>query len=157
MHFIDSWATVDRKVLVYFAPEVIQTFMLHRQRYPRQPESGGVLLGRRRGKHFEVVHATKPFQSDKQSPTSFVREPDGHQLIATSVWTASSGEVGYVGEWHTHPETKPTPSSTDHREWRLLALRQPRLSPIVTTIVGTTTLFVALVAQRQTSPMIAVM
>lgn len=156
MYYIDSWATADRKVLVYFAPGVIQTFSRHCQRYPRQPESGGILLGRRRSKHFEVVYATTPYQSDEQSPTSFLREPDGHQVVATDLWTASGGEVGYVGEWHTHPEAKPTPSSIDRREWRLLTHRRVRAAPMVTAIVGTASLYVALVAHRQISPMMAV-
>ena len=149
MRYVDSWATSDRKVLVYFTPEVVQTFAKHRQRYPRQPESGGVLLGRRRGRHFEVVHATSPFPSDKQWWTGFARERGGHQAAATDLWAASRGEVDYIGEWHTHPEAEPSPSGIDRREWRLLASRRVRGAALVTAIVGIASLCVALLMRGQ--------
>ena len=141
---------------MYFAPEVIQTFWKHRQRKPCQPESGGVLLGRRRGKHFEVVHATSPFPRDTQSRTRFVRECYGHQNVATALWMESGSEVGYVGEWHTHPQTKPRPSDTDCREWLLLIARQTRGAPLVATVIGTKSLYVALLNHGQIVPLVEV-
>lgn len=154
MRYVDSWSTPDRRVLVYFAPSVVKTFTRHRQRYSRQPESGGVLLGRRRGRHLEIVNATSPFQSDKRWRTGFVRERGGHEIEATRLWFTSGGEIDYLGEWHTHPEALPLPSSVDRREWRQLTLRPMRSTPLVTAIVGTASLYVAILTRGNIDPLV---
>lgn len=146
MRYLDSWATRDRKLLVYFTEDVIRTLSKSGRSCLRRPETGGILLGRRRGRHFEIQHATSPFPQDQRYMGAFVRERAGHQEIATALWSASGGEVDYVGEWHTHPEKMPTPSSTDFREWMLLANDRPREAPLLAVIVGTTALYVALLS-----------
>ena len=55
MQFISEWATADRRRLVILNEAVMQVLVRHRQRFPWQTEAGGILLGRRRGNHFEVV------------------------------------------------------------------------------------------------------
>lgn len=149
MRYIDSWATRDRKILVYFTEDVISTFSKFRQCYSIRTEAGGILLGRRRGRHFEIQCATSPFPQDQRYMAAFIRESAGHQDTATALWTASGREVDYVGEWHTHSEAKPTPSNTDFREWMLLADDSPREAPLVAVIAGTTTLYVALISRSR--------
>ena len=60
MQFVSEWATADRRRLVVLNEAVTQVSVRHRQRFPWQTEAGGILLGRRRGNHFEVVEATEP-------------------------------------------------------------------------------------------------
>ncbi len=43
--------------------------------------------------------------------------------------------MDYIGEWHTHPETEPTPSSIDKREWRKIC--HTKNEPMVFLIAGT--------------------
>lgn len=155
MQYVDSWASEDRKSFVYFRPEVIRTFERHRQTDDRQSEAGGILLGCRRGRHFEIVHATAPFLGDKQWRTGFIRNKRGHQEVATSLWKASHGAIGYVGEWHTHPELMPIPSFVDYCEWRQLVSRTPLEIPLIVVIAGITVMYVAQLAQKQFTPLIA--
>ncbi len=100
-----------------------------------RPEAGGILLGYRRGVHLDVVAATVPAPQDVQSHWAFVRKDASHQQVAARWWEQSGGRVDYLGEWHTHPQTQPTPSSVDMREWGLLERRNPR--PLLFLIVGT--------------------
>lgn len=96
-------------------------------------EAGGVLIGTRRGPHFEVFGATSPQPSDKRSRFSFVRSGKKHRELATKEWARSGQRHGYIGEWHTHPELQPTPSWIDRRGWRKLheQLQQPLIHLIV--------------------------
>ncbi|MFC6308186.1 hypothetical protein E2553_38310 [Paraburkholderia dipogonis] len=144
MQDVDSWATPDRRVMVLFSEAVIATFNAYRQLLPGQTEAGGVLLGRRRGKHFEVVHATQPLRTDKRTRTSFVRESCGHQEQAIELWKASRREVGYLGEWHSHPETCPSPSRVDVKQWQQHSRETSDESPLLAVIIGTEQLYVAL-------------
>lgn len=141
---------------MYFTQDVIQTFSQYRQSYNHQPEAGGILLGRRRGRHFEIVHATSPFPCDKQWRTGFVRERNGHQAKATQLWIDNNGKVGYVGEWHTHPQYAPTPSAIDYQEWRQLISGRRQSEPLVVTIVGIASLYVAVLTQGQINPLVEV-
>lgn len=37
----------------------------------------------------------------------------------------------YLGEWHTHPQSRPTPSYIDKQSWKRLVKRSITESPIV--------------------------
>lgn len=103
-------------------------------------EAGGLLLGLRRGPHIEIVRITTPFQGDIRTRTSFHRRDLGHFKLADRLWKDSQQTVGYVGEWHTHPEPLPSPSSIDTSEWRRV-IRTDNRSTIFL-IVGTRSWFV---------------
>ncbi len=49
-------------------------------------------------------------------------------------WKESDETMGYMGEWHTHPEDHPTPSGIDLRNW--LDITVPRPEPMVFLILG---------------------
>lgn len=120
-----------------FAPGVLRVFKNHRQRLFWQPEGGGILLGRRRGKHLEVMLATEPSHKDRRSTFSFVREADGHAEFAKQAWLRGEKQIDYIGEWHTHPQKMPTPSIIDRHEWNKLILQRPNSMPILVVVVGT--------------------
>jgi integrative and conjugative element protein (TIGR02256 family) len=148
--------TTDAAVLAVLSSPVLRTFGEYYQHRPHDAEAGGVLLGCRRGKHFEVVHATQPFPSDSRTRTSFSRDALGHQQEAVAHWHRSEARVGYVGEWHTHPEGVPSPSWLDKREWRKLVKDRRPAAPLLVVIVGTSTLYVALVDEfGHICPMVA--
>ncbi len=89
-------------------------------------EVGGVLLGCYRGPHLHVQDATRPQARDRFSFASFVRDPFGHQDLATKAWRRSGGMTTYIGEWHSHPESLPTPSSIDRASWDQKVAEQRR-------------------------------
>jgi integrative and conjugative element protein (TIGR02256 family) len=136
MRYIGEWSTADRKRLVVFAPQVLAVFWKYRQRFFWQPESGGILLGRRRGRHLEVLMATEPSSHDKRSPFFFVREAKGHAEVAEQAWIRGEHQVDYLGEWHTHPQTIPIPSGIDRVEWCKLVQQRPEKT-LLTVVAGT--------------------
>ncbi len=137
MPFVTEWSTTDQRNLVVFAPDILKVFKHYRQRFFWQPEGGGILLGRRRGKHLEVMLATEPSHKDRRSAFSFVREADGHADIAEQAWRQGDKQIDYLGEWHTHPQRVPTPSAIDRLEWGKLILQRSKLTPILVVVVGT--------------------
>lgn len=99
-----------------------------------KPESGGILLGYRRGEHLHVTMATTPQAADRGWRFLFKRSARHHQEIALRQWNASDKTMDYLGEWHTHPQSCPFPSSTDFSEWRKICSQ--RKVPMAFVIVG---------------------
>lgn len=91
-----------------------------------KPESGGILLGYRRGGHLHVTMASTPQPEDGRWRYFFRRSRRAHQEIAIHHWRASGETVDYLGEWHTHPEPNPTPSGEDYAEWAKICARTPK-------------------------------
>lgn len=114
---------------------VIEIFDRFRQTNIEHLEAGGLLLGLRRGPHIEILTCTSPMPKDKRTRSSFLRRDPGHFQIAQRDWRKSGGEIGYVGEWHTHPEAQPSPSTIDTREWASILKLEQRQTVFV--IVGT--------------------
>ena len=80
-------------------------------------EAGGILIGAYRGVHLEVTGCTEPMQTDTRRRFLFDRKDPGHQRAAMAAWSSSRRTETYVGEWHTHPEPRPSPSSIDLATW----------------------------------------
>ncbi len=97
-------------------------------------EVGGILLGSYKGQHLHVLEATLPQIADSSSRFRFFRRSRGHQRLAEEAWRRSRGQVGYVGEWHSHPEDYPTPSWIDRTDWSRKVAEQRR--DLVFLIVG---------------------
>lgn len=128
-------------VISEFALEALDRY---RQTNWRRREAGGVLLGRHLLEGFDIVvdEVTVPQRSDKRSRYAFFRSSD-HQEVVMNRWAASHGTQTYLGLWHTHPESDPTPSTTDLRDWRR-ACRKDRYfgERLFFLIVGTETISV---------------
>jgi integrative and conjugative element protein (TIGR02256 family) len=109
------------------------------QRFAEPPESnveaGGILLGSYRGPHIEIVQCTVPMRKDARTRFGFVRRDPGHQRVADSAWRASGRTINFVGEWHTHPEDHPRPSSVDRNTW-LDQMRRRHPNPLFFLIAG---------------------
>ena len=113
---------------------VINELNKYRQTTPVAKESGGILLGARRGPHLEVVDLTTPFPRDIRKRTFFDRRDSRHNGYALKKWATNQRKIDYLGEWHTHPECIPSPSSLDIKEWRKLI--PPRNAQLVFLILG---------------------
>jgi integrative and conjugative element protein (TIGR02256 family) len=99
---------------------VIDQLQGWRQIVSSSAEAGGILLGFRRAHHLHVIEATSPASADKRSRFSFWRRDAEHQTRATRGWIRTSGTLDYLGEWHTHPEDIPRPSSIDRQQWQII-------------------------------------
>jgi integrative and conjugative element protein (TIGR02256 family) len=108
---------LDPKSRVLIEDDVLVALHTFRQVRSDQSESGGVLLGYRRSPHLHIVEFTTPGAQDRQSRYVFERCDPFHMKHARKRWKATRGKMGFLGEWHTHPETDPHPSSLDYSEW----------------------------------------
>jgi len=100
--------------------EVLKTMTSFRQDNISKTEAGGVMLGRfiLNSNNLVVDKVTIPMTGDKRSRYTFIRAEKRHQKIITETWEKSNGTCNYLGEWHTHPESFPTPSKQDIFNWK---------------------------------------
>jgi integrative and conjugative element protein (TIGR02256 family) len=145
MQFMSSWATNDKKALLHFSEPTLKTFCQYIQTSDTDCEAGGLLLGSVHGAHMLIQQATVPTAWDRRFRHLFERMPFGHDAIALSRWMASQGTVRYLGEWHSHPESHPHPSSLDRLEWGRLSAKRQDKRPMLAVIVGRKALYVELV------------
>lgn len=132
--------TGDERGLILVRTAVLGQMHTYRQTCSDHLEAGGVLLGSLRGPHIDVVACTVPLPSDRRGRYVFERLDSGHVIAVKEVMKASKGTIGYVGEWHTHPEPFPAPSGQDLTNWVDLLHRTKQVLAMV--IVGTEGLFV---------------
>lgn len=79
-------------------------------------ETGGVLLGYPDHLHrmLYVVDVLSSPPDSEEWPTSYIRGSDGLKEAIDEVASRTAGVVGYLGEWHSHPDKSPCePSSAD--------------------------------------------
>jgi integrative and conjugative element protein (TIGR02256 family) len=120
---------------------VVAIMRCFRQADRRSLEAGGVLLGRWLADTPDIVvdHLTTPMRGDRRSRFAFHRHRRRHQERIDEVHAATNGTCGYLGEWHTHPEKRPTPSQVDLDDWsRRLRLDATDVDLVLFVIVGTT-------------------
>jgi integrative and conjugative element protein (TIGR02256 family) len=110
-------------------------FHHHRQRRAWAREAGGQIFGTVTAEVVRVLEAYGPRRTDERTRTSFRSDPvSAQQEIDRCV---ERGLV-YLGEWHTHPELRPTASSTDRDAFtRLLGRSSLRVNALLLLIQGT--------------------
>ena len=106
----------NKSGLILFENNVVTTLKKWRQ-HGRKSEAGGILIGYRRPPHIQVVACTIPYRKDKRTRFEFIRRDPKHIAIARQHWRNSNGQAYYLGDWHTHPVKKPSPSFVDKYEW----------------------------------------
>ncbi len=87
------------------------------------PEAGGILLGRMFLDYADVIVdiVTVPGRGDAFGRFHFVRARQPTQTAIDRAWEVSGGVQIYLGEWHTHPEDRPSPSHKDLFNWNRIA------------------------------------
>lgn len=94
---------------------VLAHFERYRQRSRSDKEAGGQLFATYEARTITVREATGPYDSDDRSrcrftPNRFIEERDLRH------WFHKRRH--YIGNWHTHPEAVPKPSSIDVKNTR---------------------------------------
>lgn len=139
-----------RATIILIANNVIDKINDDAARYAGRRERGGIFVGLRRGPHIEVKEATLPMKWDLGTMFSFRRSSRGHQEIALKRWQESSQTMDWVGEWHSHPQSIPTPSSIDFGSWRQIITE--RNAAMVFLIVGYKAQWIGLSIPDQPKP-----
>ena len=100
--------------------EIIVAIESYIQNDRRKPEAGGVILGRYIIQSLDVVidKISFPMPGDKATRATFYRKKKTHQQIIDKEWEDSNHTCTYLGEWHTHPESYPSPSCIDEFNWK---------------------------------------
>lgn len=82
-------------------------------------EAGGLLLGRDLlgTKTLVIDKVTQPFPNERRSRFRCHRS-DRHMIFAQKYWKQENLTGQILGLWHTHPESEPTPSSADIKDWK---------------------------------------
>ena len=105
----------------------------------KNEETGGVLFGfcDEYLKIVWVVAATGPPRDSEASATTFVCGVDGIAEIAQEWCEKTHGLVGFLGTWHSHPVSRPTPSVIDLQAMKdLLTQSASPMHRLLLTIVG---------------------
>jgi integrative and conjugative element protein (TIGR02256 family) len=128
----DSGETVE------ITDAVLQYLAKHQQLRRWQTEAGGQLFGTIADKRIQIQEATGPRKSDRRSRYSYVPDRKAEQREIDDHFPAG---LHFLGDWHTHPESEPTPSGTDLSNMRECVKKSHRaLSGFLLLIVGTASL-----------------
>lgn len=119
---------------VLLTTELVESVNADVKQHGHDKERGGILLGFRRGSHLHINEATFPMRWDIGTMFAFRRSAIGHRQIALRRWHQSSRTIDWVGEWHSHPEESPSPSSIDIRSWK--EITRDRAAPMAFMIIG---------------------
>jgi len=126
--------------LVVIMNDVVQLFKKYQQLLSRTPESAGVLIGERRGKHIVITDISIPGKGDSCSRYQVDRKGEHHQEKVDESFIKSNKTKHYLGEWHTHPEKRPTPSAQDYKSWSKIHINNEN---VILIIVGQYSLWAA--------------
>jgi len=116
------WRFPERCCAVCIPGEVLNA-MRKMAAISKPRETGGTLVGHYSGDLREafVTRALEAGVGARKLRTRFYRPPDDVDGQLARIYEESEGLTHYLGEWHTHPDAPPTPSSTDLSALRGLA------------------------------------
>lgn len=109
---MDSFHSIipDSQQALFIEKEVFDVFANARQLARKDKETGGLLLARISEEEVRVVEATRAERRASISRILFKPSLSRKRKIVKEAFEAG---LHFVGEWHTHPERDPTPSSID--------------------------------------------
>lgn len=110
----------DLKYFIKFDTSTINELEKWRQIDKSAAESCGILIGEYRELSIYIKYITLPQENDKRTRTRFFRQDKKHQDILNTLHHENLGYVNYAGEWHSHPESNPSPSFVDINAWKKL-------------------------------------
>jgi len=121
--------------IVVLTDGVLAVFAAHRQLRLRDSEAGGQLFARFDGREIRVEQATGPRRGDGRSRFSFI---PSRWAERREIKRMHKQGLHYVGDWHTHPERRPTPSCTDRDSMQeMFRASKHDLAGFLMVIVGT--------------------
>ncbi len=132
MIVFDLGASGQRLVL---EASVVEHLEAHRQLTPRRREAGGQLFATFSDDSIILKEATGPRPNDHRTRTSY--RPD-RKAEQREILERHGRGLHYVGDWHTHPSPRPSPSDLDYRSIQDSVRRSThQLDGFVLIVVGT--------------------
>lgn len=119
---------------IVFADPVLKHFDTYRQTRWYHREAGGQLFARFDLPEIVIVEATGPRKSDRRYRYSYQPNREAEQR---EIEERHPHGLHFAGDWHTHPEDIPEPSSRDEESMREVFERSDhRLNGFLLVIVG---------------------
>lgn len=120
---------------VHLRRSVIEHVQQYRQTDDSDPESGGQLFAEINARDIIVIKATGPYKVDRASRFRLTLNQRRQKDDILRLFQAG---LHFVGEWHTHPEPRPSPSCLDLSNISdCFAKSRHQLSSFLMLIVGT--------------------
>lgn len=112
-----SWFAEEAYIVVI--PQIVKDILLqHRQLHAKSPEAGGLIYGVLYERGVVLTGVTAPMPLDDRSRYHFHRRDPKHLETVEREYEITRGHINLLGEWHTHPQKNPSPSTIDTRQWR---------------------------------------
>lgn len=119
---------------VIFTENVLRHFDQHRQRHIWHREAGGLLFADIADKTITVVEVTGPRRTDYRARYLYMPDRRAEQREINELYVRG---LHYIGDWHSHPQRLPSPSSDDRRTMASrVKLSRHQLNGFVFVIVG---------------------
>lgn len=103
------------KQQLLFTHNVLKHFSKYRQKNAWQSEAGGQLFARITPQIVIIASATGPHKRDFRSRFSFFPNKKRFKMEIEEHFIKG---LHYVGDWHTHPQKRPSPSKLDLHSMR---------------------------------------
>ena len=135
------------ELLLHAGPlSILEQFTQHKR---HAPEAGGIILGKLIHGQINILKLSVPTDLDRSSRMNFERNKLSAQIILDYEFHNSGGQLIYLGEWHTHPEPFPSPSSVDlHMLKHQFKDNRSNVDFLILLIKGTKGLYVRIVDQN---------
>lgn len=91
-------------------------------------ETGGILMGYIVGNEFVVTDIIGPGPKAVHRDFSFEPDQNFHKSEIAKIYNLSNRTITYIGDWHTHPNSKPYLSDQDKKAIKnIAAFKKARL------------------------------
>jgi integrative and conjugative element protein (TIGR02256 family) len=105
-----AWCCRDIRQVLVLADDLLDYVRAYQQHSHHATEAGGQLFGIVSPEEVIITVATGPYSGDERSRYGYRSNP---RSAAKAIKTQEANGLSYLGEWHTHAEGKPSPSSHD--------------------------------------------
>jgi integrative and conjugative element protein (TIGR02256 family) len=96
--------------ILSFNETVLEHFRRHRQLRFWSREAGGQLFAQFSPKRVSVTHITGPRRTDRRGKRHYLPDRAAENAEIAAMYAK---DLHFVGDWHTHAEKIPTPSTVD--------------------------------------------
>jgi len=129
-----SYSIPGSDQILFIELVVLEHLMLYQQLSDTDREAGGQLFGYFDQNTVVISVVTDPKPNDLRSRFSFI---PNRRAERREIERMHSANLHFIGDWHTHPEPRPVPSSRDIRTMNDLFTRSThQLGAMVMLIVG---------------------
>lgn len=123
---------------IYIEKNILLEISNYQKQGQFELESGGIIVG-----YYDAVESalkitdiTWPQKDDIRGRYRFIRKEAGHQELMDKLWEQSGYRKSYLGEWHTHNQSRPTPSFVDYNNWKNISKRRHNFDEHFFIIIG---------------------